>query len=437
MNAANAQGRVCFITLGCAKNEVDTADMKKKVLGAGFALEDDPASADAVVVNTCSFIQAATEESLEAIFDVAGLENFQRGDAKLIVAGCMPARYGDDLADELTEATEFVPCSKEDDIAAILRSILGAEERAEGEAETAARAADLGSQPSAYVKISDGCDRFCSYCTIPYIRGRYRSFPLDEIMADIAEQVEAGAREIVFIAQDTGRWGDDFDEPATLAQLMAAAAEAYPDVWFRVMYIQPEGVTDELLDAIAAHANICNYLDMPLQHASARVLRDMNRTGSLEDNLALVRRIRQRVPGIALRTTVMVGFPGETEDEFQELLDMLEEAEFDYVGAFAFSPEEGTRAATLPDQIDEETKAERLQEVRDLADSISYARVAARAGSVEEVLILGHEEDGQLYGRARCQAPDVDGVTYVPEGTVGDVALVTIADTLLYEMEGA
>ena len=152
MNAANAQGRVSFITLGCAKNEVDTADMKKKVLGAGFALEDDPASADAVVVNTCSFIQAATEESLEAIFDVAGLENFQRGDAKLIVAGCMPARYGDDLADELTEATEFVPCSKEDDIAAILRSILGAEERAEEEAETAARAADLGSQPSAYVK---------------------------------------------------------------------------------------------------------------------------------------------------------------------------------------------------------------------------------------------------------------------------------------------
>ena len=436
MNAANAQGRVCFITLGCAKNEVDTADMKKKVLGAGFALEDDPASADAVVVNTCSFIQAATEESLEAIFDVAGLENFQRGDAKLIVAGCMPARYGDDLADELTEATEFVPCSKEDDIAAILRSILGTEERAEGEAETAARAADLGSQPSAYVKISDGCDRFCSYCTIPYIRGRYRSFPLDEIMADIAEQVEAGAREIVFIAQDTGRWGDDFDEPATLAQLMAAAAEAYPDVWFRVMYIQPEGVTDELLDCVASHDNIASYFDVPLQHSDERILRAMNRRGSRAEYEALVARIRERVPGAIVRTTLIAGFPGETEEQFDDLCSFVEEADLDYVGVFPYSQEEGTRAARMDAQLDEDVKQERAQTLRDVADAVSTARVAARVGQEMDVLVLGCEEDGQLFGRAQCQAPEVDGVVYVNAGEPGDVVRCRIVDTLLYEMEG-
>ena len=436
MNAANAQGRVCFITLGCAKNEVDTADMKKKVLGAGFALEDDPASADAVVVNTCSFIQAATEESLEAIFDVAGLENFQRGDAKLIVAGCMPARYGDDLADELTEATEFVPCSKEDDIAAILRSILGAEKRAEGEAETAARAADLGSQPSAYVKISDGCDRFCSYCTIPYIRGRYRSFPLDEIMADIAEQVEAGAREIVFIAQDTGRWGDDFDEPATLAQLMAAAAEAYPDVWFRVMYIQPEGVTDELLDCVASHDNITSYFDVPLQHSDERILRAMNRRGSRAEYEALVARIRERVPGAIVRTTLIAGFPGETEEQFDDLCSFVEEADLDYVGVFPYSQEEGTRAARMDAQLDEDVKQERAQTLRDVADAVSTARVAARVGQEMDVLVLGCEEDGQLFGRAQCQAPEVDGVVYVNAGEPGDVVRCRIVDTLLYEMEG-
>ena len=425
--------RIAFITLGCAKNEVDSAEMVKRVASAGYELCEDPEAADAVIVNTCSFIQAATEESLGTIFELSGYPGFDDGSRKIIVAGCLPARYGSQLESEFTEAAAFVPCSKEEDIVEVLRSVVGAPNVPDRQDA----ASPYGISPAAYVKISDGCDRFCAFCAIPYIRGRYRSFALDDIRAKVDELEAAGVREITLIAQDTGRWGEEFEQRDTTAHLISVLAEEHPLIWFRLMYIEPVGVTDELLDAIAAHANICNYLDMPLQHASARVLRDMNRAGSLEDNLALVRRIRQRVPGITLRTTVMVGFPGETEDEFQELLDMLEEAEFDYVGAFAFSPEEGTRAATLPDQIDEETKAERLQEVRDLADSISYARVAARAGSVEEVLILGHEEDGQLYGRARCQAPDVDGVTYVPEGAVGDIALVTIADTLLYEMEGA
>ena len=424
--------RVAFITLGCAKNEVDSAEMVKRVAAAGYVLVEDPDEADVVVVNTCSFIQAATEESLGAIFELSGHAGFDDGSRKIVVAGCLPARYGDELEGELTEAAAFVPCSKEDDIVAVLRAVAG---------ESGGVVADAGSpyavSPAAYVKISDGCDRFCAFCAIPFIRGRYHSFTLDEVRAKVDELARAGVREITLIAQDTGRWGEEFAPRYTTAHLISALAEEHPALWFRLMYIEPAGVTDELLEAIASHSNICDYLDMPLQHASARVLRDMNRSGSLEENLALVRHIREKVPGITLRTTVMVGFPGETEEEFQELLSMLEEAEFDYVGAFAFSPEEGTRAAELPGQIDEETKAERLQEVRDLADSISFARVAARTGSALDVLVLGREEDGQLYGRAMCQAPDVDGVTYIVQGEVGEIRPVTIEDTLLYEMEGA
>ena len=423
--------RVAFITLGCAKNEVDSAEMVKRVGSAGYELCEDPLGAAAVVVNTCSFIQEATEESLGTIFELSGYPGFSDGQRKIIVAGCLPARYGDDLEGELVEASAFVPCSKEDDIVAVLESVIGKPSTAHLEEV----ASPYGVSPAAFVKISDGCDRFCAFCAIPYIRGRYHSFSLEEVEAKVAELESSGVREVTLIAQDTGRWGEDFQPQSTTAHLLAHVAQAHPAMWFRLMYIEPVGVTDELLDVIASHDNICNYLDMPLQHASALVLRDMNRSGSLEENLALVRRIRQRVPGITLRTTVMVGFPGETDEEFQELLDMLEEAEFDYVGAFAYSREEGTRAYSLPDQIDEETKAERLREVRDLADSISHSRVAARVGSHMDVLVLGCEEDGQLYGRAMCQAPDVDGVVYLAEGEVGEIRSVTIQDSLLYEME--
>lgn len=425
--------RVALVTLGCAKNEVDSAEMVKRIVAAGYELCEDPAQADVAIVNTCSFIQAATEESLNVIFELSGLPGFADGTRKIIVAGCMPARYGDALEDELNEASAFVPCSKEDDIVAILHAVAG---KPVDDCIPSTEA--IGPiDPAAYVKISDGCDRFCSFCAIPYIRGGYRSFALDDIRSKVNELTAAGAREITLIAQDTGRWGEDFEPADTTAHLISVLAEEHPDTWFRLMYIEPVGVTDELLDAIASHANICDYLDMPLQHASKRILRAMNRTGSFEENLALVNRIRQRVPGITLRTTMMVGFPGETEDEFEELLTFLEEAEFDYVGAFAFSPEEGTRAFDLDGQIDDETKAERLQEVRDLADAISYARVAARVGSRKDVLVLGYEDDGQLYGRAACQAPDVDGVTYLEHGEVGSIIAVDIQDTLLYEMEGA
>lgn len=425
---------VAFITLGCAKNEVDTAHMKTRLVQAGFTLVDDPACADAVVVNTCSFIQSATEESLEAVFDAADLPNVAAG-APLVVAGCMPARYGDDLAEELTEARAFVPCSREDDIAQVLAEALEVPLLLKSEGE-AVVVEESSASSFAYVKISDGCDRFCSYCTIPYIRGRYHSFPFKNIRAEVAAHVAAGVAEIVLIAQDTGRWGTDFEEPSSLAHLVAALAEEFSDTWFRIMYLQPEGVTDAYLDAVATHLNVCSYFDIPLQHVDATILRAMNRTGSRAEFEALIKRILARVPDATLRTTLIAGFPGETEEQFEELCDFVEEGLFDYVGVFPYSREDGTRAAELPDQVDDDEKADRAQRVRDLADTVSAPRIAARIGREMDVLVEGAEEDGQLYGRAMCQAPEVDGVTYLPSGEPGEMVRVRIVDTLLYEMEG-
>ncbi|WP_165172550.1 30S ribosomal protein S12 methylthiotransferase RimO [Adlercreutzia sp. ZJ242] len=452
-NADVAEGerdiwRVAFVTMGCAKNEVDTAAMSKRLAEAGYAITPDVEDADVIVVNTCSFIQSATEESLEAIFEAARLPRVAAGSAHVVVAGCMPARYGADLEEELTEAAAFVPCSREDDIVAVIGRCLGVEDDSvlvtpprggagagEPPAGVAPASADAPAPPSVYVKISDGCDRWCSYCAIPLIRGRYHSFPAADIRASVAEHVAAGTREIVLIAQDTGRWGQDFDEPSTLARLMADLAEEFPSTWFRVMYLQPEGVTDELLAVMAGHDNICSYLDIPLQHVDEALLRAMNRRGSRAQFEALIERVRAAVPDVTLRTTLIAGFPGETDEQFEDLCDFVAEAPFDYVGVFAYSREEGTRAFDLPDQVDEDEKADRAQRLRDIADAACTARVAERAGRTVRVLVEGREEDGQLFGRAQCQAPEVDGVTYLDAGEVGSIVEVCVGDTLMYEME--
>ena len=311
---------VAFVTMGCAKNEVDTEKMKSRLSDAGYRCDDDVSTADVIVVNTCSFIQDATEESLEMIFDMADLDCVASGNTKIVVAGCMPARYGSDLEEELTEASSFVPCARECDIVEVVDECLGLDRSALPDAGSIVEpepSADDEVRTFAYVKISDGCDRWCSYCTIPLIRGRYHSFPYDSIRDDVSYHVRHGVKEIDLIAQDTGRWGTDFDDPSSLAELLSRLAEEFPETWFRVMYLQPEGVTDEVLNAMREHDNICSYLDIPLQHVNERILREMNRSGSRTRFEELVNHVRDLVPDVTLRTTLIAGFPGETEAMFQ------------------------------------------------------------------------------------------------------------------------
>lgn len=446
---AGARPSVYFITLGCAKNEVDTRDMQESLVREGMGVACCPEECDAVVVNTCSFIRPAIEESLDAIFEVADMESVKGRGVPVVVAGCMPSRFGDDLVDELTEASAFVPCSDEHDIARIVRECLGS---AGGEASVPAEACaspeDASDGPagegrplqaagpvSAYVKISDGCDRFCSYCTIPFIRGAYHSFPLEQVVQEAGKAISDGAREIVLIGQDTGLWGTDFNPPSSLAGLLDHLSALHPDVWFRAMYTQPQSVTDELLDVLASRENVAPYLDVPLQHCVPRILKDMNREGSSEQFAALVAKAREKVPGIAIRTTLIAGFPGETEDDFDELVAFVEEEAFDYVGVFPYSREEGTASFSLPGQVDEDEKEYRAERLRTVADAVSSAVVAGRVGCAMPVLVEGVEEDGQLFGRAIVQAPEVDGVTYVDGGEPGSIVACEVEDTLMYDME--
>ncbi len=430
---------VAFITLGCAKNEVDTARMRERVVTAGFSLVSDPEQADAIVINTCSFIQAATEESLEAVFEAAHLDSVQHGNSVVVVAGCMPSRYGHDLKNELTEATAFVSCDDEEHIAEVLADALGIEQSALLPQQcnlNQYNAVTADGETHAYVKISEGCNRGCTFCTIPSIRGNYHSFLFEEIDQEVLKAQERGVREIVLIAQDTGRWGDDFSEPSTLASLVSRLAKRHPQLWFRVMYIQPEGMTDELIEVVATHDNVCSYFDIPIQHVSARLLKRMNRTGSANSFRELARRIRVRIPDVVLRTTLIVGFPGETDEEFDELLNFVDEGIFDYVGVFAYSREEGTGAARLSGQLPDEVKDQRAALLREAGDRIGALKVSERIGSLADVLICGREEDGQLFGRMQSQAPEVDGCVYLDGGTIGSIARVRITDSAFYEMEG-
>lgn len=419
---------VAFLTLGCAKNEVDTADMQEALVCAGFDIVDINDSADAIVINTCAFIQPAIEESIDTILEIAGLDEVASGATKLIVVGCMPSRFGDELIPEFPEVSYFIPCANEDSLVDVVSQALQSP-------SVEPRTVEFSYNPSEYVKISDGCSRHCAFCTIPSIRGPYHSFFFNAIYSDIECKIKGGAKEIVLIAQDSGMWGLDLEPRESLASLLERLASSFPTTWFRVLYLEPVGVTDELISVMSKYDNICNYLDIPFQHCDPAILKSMNRTGSRKEFEQLITHIRQNIPDITLRTTLIVGYPGETDEQFDDLCDFISEAQLDYVGVFAYSREEGTKAALLPNQIDEDTKQERLQTIRDLADAVSAQKIAQRIGEKVNVLVLGAEEDGQLYGRCQSQAPEVDGVTYIENAAVGHFVSATITDTLLYEME--
>lgn len=421
---------IAFVTLGCPKNEVDTERMRALVGGSSYTLTEDLDEARLVVLNTCGFITAAVEEAVSVALDLAEWRDAVPG-RRLIVAGCMVSRYGAELDSALPEADAFLPVADE-------ASILGVIERLTGEsAHGVAGPLRLDAGPSAYLQVSDGCFRSCAYCTIPAIRGAYRSRPLDELIAEARVLVDRGAREIVLIGQDISAWGRDTPEFETLSDVIRELVTIDGLQWLRLMYVQPDGVTDALLETMASLPQVCHYLDIPLQHASPDVLRAMHRTGSTSDHLALLQRIRRHMPDVALRTSVIAGFPGETEADVDELIRFIEEAGIDYVGVFPFSPEEGTAAATLPGQIAEQDRIARAQRVRDAADAVGFARAQGSTGRVVDVLSEGTDEDGEYVGRTRGQAPEVDGIVTLDAAVpAGDIVSCTITEAYGYDLAG-
>lgn len=434
-------GKILFITLGCAKNEVDTDRMRALLLAVGFAEADGVDDADAAIVNTCSFLASATEESVEATLELAEGRAEGVRSCPIIMCGCVPSRYGDDLPEQLPEVAAFVKADDEDGIVGVVADVLGI--------SVAAPVLDAGAMlrtvqgASAFVKISEGCDRFCAFCAIPYIRGRYHSRPADEIVAEVSALMEQGVREVILIGQDTGIWGSDFEGDQTLAKLLVRVAEAVRPYsgWVRVLYLQPEGMTDELIAAIRDTPEVLPYIDIPIQHCSERVLKAMGRSGDPEQLHALFARLRDEIPGMVLRTTGMAGFPGETDEEADELYDFIEAEEFDYTSVFAYSQEEGTRAAAMPDQVDEDVKLERTQRLIDLVEELGFSATAKHVGERVKVIIDGVEEtdDGvELIGHTWFQAPDCDGAVHIQSGeaAVGDIVTVDLVDSFCYEMVG-
>lgn len=425
--ASTVAPRVAFVTLGCPKNEVDSDRMQALVSASDYVLVEPPDDADVIVVNTCAFIEAATEESIATILDLVGTG------VRVVVAGCMPSRYGADLAEAMPEADALIPVADESRLLDVLDEITGHRSSSPQGPAPARHAAG----PYAYLQISDGCHRRCSYCTIPSIRGPYRSRPLVSIVEEAKTLIALGARELILIGQDISAWGRDLDGPQVLADVVDAVSSIEGLDRLRLMYVQPDGVTDRLLESMAKHSNVCRYLDMPLQHVSGRILKAMRRTGNAEKYLELIARIRSALPGVVLRTTFIAGFPGETRSDAAELLRFVEDARFDYVGVFPFSREDGTEAAEMGAQVPRRTALRRAQRLRDVCDRIGAELGAQLIGSKVKVLVEGYDADeGAICGRTCGQAPEIDGVVYLDSGEPGEIVEALIVDACGYELTG-
>jgi ribosomal protein S12 methylthiotransferase len=426
---------VAIVTLGCPKNEVDT-DRMRASLGASFDVVAGLEDADVAVVNTCSFIREATEESIAVILELAQDWKASRDGRWLVVTGCMPSRYGDGLASELPEVDAFVPVTGERALREVIARLTGVSAGGKAAARVFSRTA---SGPSAYLQISDGCHRRCAFCTIPTIRGPYRSHPLDDILAEARFLVENGTRELVLVGQDTSAYGRDLDKDApSLSDVVRSVARVEGLAWLRLMYVQPDGITPELLETMATEPAVCHYLDMPLQHASAPVLHRMGRLGSGEEYLRLVDIVRGFMPDVCLRTTLIAGFPGETRGDARRLEDFVRNARLDYVGVFPFSPEDGTPAAAMPDQVPFRTRRARTQRLRDIADEVGFEKAAAYVGATLEVLVDIPDDPGEgPVARHRGQAPEVDGAVLLDRPLpAGSIARVHVVDTLGYDLVG-
>ncbi len=432
-----------LVSLGCAKNQTDAEIMLGILAEDGYNITYDPSDADVIIVNTCGFIESAKQESINAILEMA---QYKDEKCKLLIAtGCLAERYANDILIELPEVDAIVGTGDYDKIAEVIKSafkgekpvICGHKDRTPEE-----RLPRILSTPpyTAYLKIADGCDNNCTYCAIPKIRGHFRSRKIEDIVDEAQRLAESGVKELILIAQDTSRYGSDIYGENTLDKLLEKLVKIEKIKWIRVHYFYPEAITDRLIDTMAKYDKICNYIDMPVQHGNNEILRRMARRTTQEQMLEKIEKIRDKMPDAVIRTSIIVGFPGETDAQFNDLYEFVKKVRFDRMGVFTYSQEENTPAASFPDQIDEDIKNERLDKLMTLQQGISLELNKAKLGKTIEVLVEGYDEDNFLfYGRSRGDSIEVDGTVYFAtedEVTPGDIIKVKILDADEYDLTG-
>ena len=434
--------KVGFVSLGCSKNLVDTEVMLRNLYDAGYEITADETEAEIVVINTCGFIESAKKESIDNILDIAWLKN--NGKCKHIIAtGCLVERYREEVMREMPEVDALIGVGSLVHIADACRAVERGEKYVSfDDKETSLLGGDriLTTPPyTAYLKIAEGCDNRCSYCAIPAIRGRLRSRTIEDIVEEAKDLESLGVRELNLIAQDTSRYGLDLYGEYRLADLVRAITDATKIPWIRLLYCYPDKITDELIEELRCNDRLVKYMDIPIQHISDSVLRRMNRHGGRALIEETVARLRERVPGIILRTTAMVGFPGESDADFEELCQFVKRARFDRFGAFTFSPEEGTEAATLDGAVDEQVKMDRYDILMQTQLTVTEELNAAKIGATFTVLVEGYDPVAEVYfGRSYADAPDVDGKIYfssperLSEGAFAEVEITEAVDYDLY-----
>lgn len=436
--------RVGMASLGCPKNQIDAELLLAKLQAAGYQLVGDTGNCDVVVVNTCGFIQSAKEEAIENIVEFINLKNEGRIQA-IIVTGCLAERYREEIQNEMPEVDAVVGIGSNENIVGIVNRVLEKEQVAVfGAKEDLNICGDrvLTTLPYyAYLKIAEGCDNCCSYCAIPLIRGRFRSRPMEEIIEEAKWLAEQGVKELIVVAQDTTRYGEDLYGEYSLAKLLRELCKIEDLHWIRTLYCYPDKITDELLDTIASEEKVVKYLDIPLQHCNTEVLRAMNRPMDYPATVALIKKVRERVPGITLRTTLIAGFPGETSEQFAELASFVKEMKFERLGCFAYSEEEGTPAAERPDQVPEKVRERRAEIIMEEQMSIMERDNRKKLGREIEVVLEGVDQHAEcFFGRSAADAPDIDGKVFFTSEQknhiMGDFVTVHVDEVCEYDLVG-
>lgn len=436
--------KILFISLGCDKNLVDTEVMLGLLASRGYEMTDDETQADIIVINTCCFIHDAKEESVQNILQMA--EYKKAGQVKaLIVTGCLAERYRQEILDEIPEVDEVVGTTAYDRILDAVDAALA------GEHSVILSDVDALSLPDtkrlvttgghfAYLKIAEGCDKHCTYCIIPKIRGNFRSVPMERLVKEAEELAEQGVKELILVAQETTLYGKDLYGEKSLHRLLKELCRIADIRWIRILYCYPEEITDELIQVMKEEPKICHYLDLPIQHADDAVLKQMGRRTSRQELINIVGKLRCEIPDICLRTTLITGFPGETQEQHEKLMDFVDEMEFDRLGVFTYSPEEDTPAASMPDQIAEEVKEERQAELMELQQDIAFDNAQSMVGREVLVMIEGRVADENAYvGRTYRDAPNVDGLIFIntdEELLSGDFARVKVTGAVDYDLIG-